>query len=269
MEKIKLQDVFDITHVMVDSYGIFSFLAERDLSDNPLFPLVEDFINHNNSYELDSDYHVNFSAEKYLSPFAIKTLNQILLQEGYTFEELKNDEIPYADKNTIINEWVRDSDYAIIYAIYNRFAVKWKKIYDALVNSQYDPLHNYDMEEKRTPNTTRTETFNSVTDTRTPNLTTSGSANATTGVFGFNGTSAKDSATNDGTSSESVTGTDTNVKTGNIATTETGTDTTTRKGNIGVTTSQQLIESELELRKHDFYAMIYKDIDSILCLKIY
>ena len=269
MEKIKLQDVFDITHVMVDSYGIFSVLAQRDLDDNPLFPLVEDFINQVNCNSLDSDYCVSYSAEKYLSPFAIKALKQVLDNEGYTFEELVNDEIPYSDKNTIINEWVRDSDYAIIYTIYNRFAVKWKKIYDAFLNSTYNPLHNYDMEEKRTPNITHTETFNSVQDQRTPNLTTSGSANAKTGVYGFNGTTAKDSATNDGTSSQSVTGTDTNVKTGNITNAETGTDTITRKGNIGVTTSQQLIESELELRKHDFYAMIYKDIDSILCLKIY
>ena len=129
------------------------------------------------------------------------------------------------------------------------------------------------MEEKRTPNLTHTETFNSVTDTRTPNLSTGNntSTSGKTGVFGFNGSSAKDSATNDGESSSltSVTGTDTNVKTGNISNTETGTDTLTRKGNIGVTTSQQLIESELELRKHDFYKIVYNDIDSILCMKIY
>lgn len=271
MEKIKLQDVFDIDHVMIDGYSIFNVLAKLDTQTppQPIFPLVKDFINQDNCNDLDSDYNINYSAEKYLSPFAIKTLKKVLENEGFTFEELKNDEISYSDKARIITEWLSDSDYAIVYTIYNRFAVKWKKIYDALVNSSYNPLHNYDMEEKRTPNLTHTETFNNVQDQRTPNITTSGSANAKTGVYGFNGTSAKDSATNDGTSSESVTGTDTNVKTGNIATTETGTDTITRKGNIGVTSSQQLIESEIELRKHDFYRIIFNDIDSILCLKIY
>ena len=106
--------------------------------------------------------------------------------------------------------------------------------------STYNPINNYDMEE-----------------TRTPDLSTgvTASAESKTGVFGFNGTNAKDSASNDGSS--------------NSTTTLTGTDTLTRKGNIGVTTTQQMITQEIELRKHDFYRIIYSDIDSILCLKIY
>ena len=43
----------------------------------------------------------------------------------------------------------------------------------------------------------------------------------------------------------------------------------TRKGNIGVTSSQQLINSEIELREYNFIEAIYSDIDSILTLKIY
>lgn len=39
-------------------------------------------------------------------------------------------------------------------------------------------------------------------------------------------------------------------------------------GNIGVTTNQQMIESELELRKKNFYQIIFKDVDSYLALKI-
>lgn len=45
--------------------------------------------------------------------------------------------------------------------------------------------------------------------------------------------------------------------------------TLTRKGNIGVTTSQQMLQSEIELRKTDFYKIVYEDIDNILTLKIY
>lgn len=45
--------------------------------------------------------------------------------------------------------------------------------------------------------------------------------------------------------------------------------TLTRKGNIGVTTSQQMLQSEIELRKTDFYNIVYEDIDNILTLKIY
>ena len=228
-------------------------LLFANLTDNTNYPLVSSFIDSANYLSLDMDYFLGFSNEKYLSPLMRKAIGYIKSQSP----------------SMIDRELFESAIQTLTPLIYQRFGVKWKKLYDALVNSQYNPLHNYDMEEKRTPNLTHTETYNNVTDTRTPNLTTSGNANSKTGVYGFNGTSAKDSAQNDGTSSESVTGTDTNVKTGNTTNTETGTDTLTRSGNIGVTSSQQLIESEWELRKHDFYAMIYKDIDSILCLKIY
>lgn len=267
MEKIKLSKVFPLDDVVLSGIGIFNLLGADDgqTPPTPIYPLVSNFINDDNSLTLDLDYEVGFSADKFISPLLFKLLIKALEIQQYTLEEFLDDSFNgYAGLIQTL-----DQNLHLIDIIYNRFGEKWKRIYDALLDSTYNPLHNYDVEEKRTPNITHTETFNNVQDQRTPNLTKSGSANATTGVFGFNGTTAKDSATNDGTSSESVTGTDTNVKTGNITNAETGTDTTTRKGNIGVTSSQQLIESELELRKHDFYRIIYTDIDSILCLKIY
>lgn len=42
-----------------------------------------------------------------------------------------------------------------------------------------------------------------------------------------------------------------------------------RHGNIGVTTSQQMIESELELRKKFFYEIVFHDIDQYLALQTY
>ena len=51
----------------------------------------------------------------------------------------------------------------------------------------------------------------------------------------------------------------------NVVTFEkTGTRELERSGNIGVTTSQQMLESEIEVRKHDIYMIIYNDIDTIL-----
>ena len=268
MEKIKLSQLFPYDEVL-NGYGIFAYLSQLDTQTppQPLFPLISDFINQDNNATLDIDYEIGYSADKYLSPLAVKTLIRSLELSGWTLEDFINGDVTGSDLKSVIEDFL--DTLLIGSAIYNRFGLKWNKIYDALIDTAYNPLHNYDMEEKRTPNITHTETYNSVTDTRTPNLTTSGSANATTGVYGFNGSTAKNSGVNDGTSSESVTGTDTNVKTGNVTNAETGTDTITRKGNIGVTTSQQLIDSELELRKHDFYRIIYNDIDSILCLKIY
>lgn len=43
----------------------------------------------------------------------------------------------------------------------------------------------------------------------------------------------------------------------------------TRSGNIGVTTSQQMLQSEIELRKWLFYQSVFNDIDNILTLSIY
>lgn len=45
--------------------------------------------------------------------------------------------------------------------------------------------------------------------------------------------------------------------------------TLTRSGNIGVTSSQQLLESEIRLRKWLFYQEVFKDLDNVLTLSIY
>ena len=42
----------------------------------------------------------------------------------------------------------------------------------------------------------------------------------------------------------------------------------TRSGNIGVTTSQQMLESELKLRQYQFYQYVFKCVDSIMCLEV-
>ena len=42
-----------------------------------------------------------------------------------------------------------------------------------------------------------------------------------------------------------------------------------RSGNIGVTTSQQMIQSEIELRKHNLEDIIFKNIDEVLFLDYY
>lgn len=41
-----------------------------------------------------------------------------------------------------------------------------------------------------------------------------------------------------------------------------------RHGNIGVTSSQQMITQELELRKYDFFDEMFNDIDKYLCLHV-
>lgn len=85
-------------------------------------------------------------------------------------------------------------------------------------------------------------------------------------------TTVKSSANTNQTLTHNVT--DTNSSTANSK--EGGEDvhshsyTLTRSGNIGVTSSQQLIESERELWVWNFFNdVVFPDLDSILCLKVY
>ena len=244
MVKIKLENLFGINQVF-DDYGIFCYLAQRDLSDNPLYPIVSDFINQDNYLLLDEEYYIGNSAEKYLSPIMIKFIKPIMDANNIPFEKLIFNQLEDSDKETIIGAIFTGAH--IPEMIYNRFAKKWKTIYDAF-NTAYKPLENYSMEEIRTPDITRTEDSTITTDT-----------DSETSIDGFNSVGSNPSNDTIGNSKDIV----------DRDYTETGTETTTRSGNIGVTTSQQMLESEIKIRQYDFYKQIYKDIDSVLCLGIY
>ena len=59
-----------------------------------------------------------------------------------------------------------------------------------------------------------------------------------------------------------------NLSTSNSSTNETDR-TLTRSGNIGVTTTQQMLQSEVDLWQWTFFKQVFEDIDSVLCLDIY
>ena len=211
----------------------------RTLSDGDSYPSVNDFINEDNCIMLDWDYYVGFSADKFISPLHQKTMDLISAT---------------TPKNQII------TNLAII--IYNRFATKWKKIYDALM-IEYNPLENYSMVEERTPDLTFEETENVNTEVITNRET-----SASSKYKGFNASDPVTITTTDGTDDVTTSGASADNET-QKTTTQTGTETLTRSGNIGVTTSQQMLESEFKVRQYDFYKMVYNDIDSVLCLSIY
>lgn len=149
-------------------------------------------------------------------------------------------------------------------------------------------------------NTSDTGTVNTAksnTRTNTGTQTTNTSDSNEDGIYGFNSSESVASNTSDGNSTNTRTdnlntsdsGTEietrnlsitdektinTNeLETRNLANTESVEDdvyrTLSRSGNIGVTTSQQMIESEIELWKWNFYKQVFEDIDSILCLDVY
>lgn len=146
-----------------------------------------------------------------------------------------------------------------------------------------------------TPNTIETRTDNlshgkTGTETRTP-LTTNTTDNGITGfnsaddvhtgttIVSASGTDTMTHNTTDtdtGTVTTGVTGTVTTTGTGTLTNSDSGTEThshgynLTRSGNIGVTTSQQMIQSEHELWKWNFFNdVVFPDIDRVLTLMIY
>lgn len=142
---------------------------------------------------------------------------------------------------------IADALLEIAKLVHNKFALSWNKIYDA-INTAYKPLENYDMKEKETPNVTKTRNIKE--DMQTDN-----------DVYGFNSTTpvpqSKSTVSGDKLNNEQTE-------------TETGTRDLERHGNIGVTTSQQMLQSEIDLRTNfNFMNQIMNDVDSILCLLVY
>lgn len=141
-----------------------------------------------------------------------------------------------------------------------------------------------------------TGTVTNVVDTdtsQTGTVSDSGTNSVDNGIFGFNSNTAVSSNSSDGsvsnTRTDNLHGTDdtTDTRTDNLTKDRDISDTETRNiydnltgdrdtqrtlnrsGNIGVTTSQQMIESELELWQWNFFKSVYEDIDSICCLDVY
>ena len=125
--------------------------------------------------------------------------------------------------------------------LYKRFGTKWNKIYEAL-NIEYNPLENYSSKEIETPNLIDTSKANSKVTVKQSG-------------------STFDSAVYQPYASTETAGTEDDNK---VTTTKTGTRTVTKSGNIGVTTSQQMLQSEFEVRQYDFYQGIYNDIDEFI-----
>lgn len=121
-----------------------------------------------------------------------------------------------------------------------KFGNNWNRLLDAFY-ATYDPIENYSMTEDENQNTDiQTDTdedrnqfaFNTESADGVP-IAKNGIGQHTTGKFADNHRKL------------------------------------TRSGNIGVTTSQMMIQSEIDLRRYNIINQIYDDIDSILTLGYY
>ena len=167
-----------------------------------------------------------------------KTLmvNQIIRQSGDLFPYYQ---VPPQVK-TAITEWFTRRK--------GNFAKLWQGF-----TAEYNPIENYDRQEDstETPNITHTLS-NSGKDASTNEA----------DVQGYNGTDYVPNSRTKSSGTSSTNGTDT----------ESGTRTYTSRihGNIGVTTSAQMLEGELALRKSmDIYALIAAEFETDNLIQVY
>lgn len=151
--------------------------------------------------------------------------------------------------------------------IYTMFSDKWLKLWDAF-NTEYNPIENYSMTEHE-------ETDNTATKTGTDTLAMTGTnTDAHTGnteneISAFNSSEYSDNIKDTQNTTDTETRNATDTTTYNTSDVLDGERTLTRSGNIGVTTSQQMLQSEVELRKWLYFNSVFNDIDSIITLSIY
>lgn len=167
------------------------------------------------------------------------------------------------DKDTLVDNILqRSGQFEVMYPDdeYIKFSIgawsrKWQKTFtrwtDAL-KLEYNPLENYDRQEDWTDDNTT-----SSSDVGSSSSNTSGTTNSTT----TNKVSAYDGGDNLTTRDQSITdGTDSSASSGNTTLTRSGTDNGVHSGrihgNIGVTTSQQMLQSELDLGYWNVYEKI-------------
>lgn len=166
--------------------------------------------------------------------------------------------------------------YSGLFGAVESFRISWQsfiarnqnninRMYQALT-AEYNPINNYEMTETESDETTNENTNTAIIDgtkTQTGTVTDSGAQSANTNIYGYDSAVAAPS--------DNVTGTNNNTRTDDLTYNDDTTTTTTdngntthsrelsRSGNIGVTTSQQMIQSEIDLRKMDIAThFIYK-----------
>lgn len=171
--------------------------------------------------------------------------------------------------------------------LYAMYSAKWNHLY-SLLTLQYNPVTNYDMTESEsitretTASGTDTGTVkNTGTDTleRTGTVDTDTSGSVEDSIFGFNSSAGVDSNARENSNSSIVTNDTTDEQTKNLTETRDLVNSAeseysesrelSRSGNIGVTTTQQMIKSEIDLWQWQFFEGVCKDIDAVLCLSVY
>ena len=139
-----------------------------------------------------------------------------------------------------------------------------------LLLKDYNPIENYNSSETETVTSENaTTTGNENTTTTTTNSTSENSGESTNKVSPYDSENFNND--NNTTTTNTTTGNTTDTTTindsGNMSSNGTSSRTLTRKGNIGVTTTQQMIESEYELRAKNLVFEFLEKVSRFILLE--
>lgn len=271
--------------------GIFTFLNSLDVP----------WKDKNISQQLNLQYHGNISGKKETSPL----VDSLIVENSLT--DNSKTMLAMSIFSIYSNKWSKL--YRILSLEYepieNYNMIETEKTTSTNENTDTittNTTNSNDVTETNTgTNTTNdsenTTGKNTITDSRT--IAENNSVKNNNSLYGFNSTSGvnadsqngteKRNTTDNNTHNDDLKGTRTNEHSENINTskvtaqkndikdvkdgthTENGSQdrTLSRHGNIGVTTSQQMINSEIELWQWNFFSEVFKDIDKILTIQTY
>lgn len=271
--------------------GIFTFLNSLDV------PWKEKNI----SQQLNLQYHGNISGKKETSPL----VDSLIVENNLT--DNSKTMLAMSIFSIYSNKWNRL--YRILSLEYepveNYNMTETEKTTSTNENTDTittNTTNSNDVTETNTGTNTANDSENTtgknaITDSRT--IVENNSVTNNNSLYGFNSTSGVNAdsqnvtetrnTTDENTHNDDLKGTRTNEHSENIniskvtaqkndikdvkdgTHTENGSQdrTLTRHGNIGVTTSQQMLNSEIELWQWDFFSGVFKDIDKILTTQTY
>lgn len=206
----------------------------------------------NTAYLLDIEYHGNISGQKPIAPLP----QNMLIDNALTSHSAQR-------------------IAGLFWAMYGEYC---KKQF-AVLSAEYNPIENYRMEESGTDTDTGTHTTTkSGKETREQSGQTQSHTVNDFGKYGFDSVSSVNADKSDTTTTNTIGLDNAPLKdelsfSDRIDETEIDTEhghEMTRSGNIGVTTSQQMLQSEIDLWKWNFYTeFLFPCANRILTLPIY
>jgi hypothetical protein len=143
-----------------------------------------------------------------------------------------------------------------------RWAARWNRTFDRWINAlnvEYEPLNNYDRTEEWTTTDDGSDlTTRNLADSQQGSSTDTGTGTSTDTVSAYNSNTFQNDRKNDSTSSGSTTTSTSGTETGTVNVDHENTNIRSGRayGNIGVTTSQQMLQAELDVALWNLYEHI-------------